>query len=115
MPVVDHRERRELGQIAHEQRQVLLVVEPADAAHALDRILVVQMARERVARIGRQRDHAAATHDFGRLPDKARLRIIRVNPEELGHGDKGMDRRVRARAPEVPPANAATASAPRRV
>jgi hypothetical protein len=65
---------------------MLLLVEAANPAHALDRVLVVEVARERVARIGRHRDHAALADDVGGLLDEARLRIIGMNPEELGHG-----------------------------
>jgi len=51
-------------------------------------VLVAQMATQRVAGIGRVRDHAALPHDFRCLTDQSRLWIIRVDSEKLGHGSR---------------------------
>jgi hypothetical protein len=62
---------------------VVLVVDAADAAQFLDRALVVQVAYQRVAGVGRQRDDAAAMDDLRGLLDQARLRILGVDVKEL--------------------------------
>ena len=50
----------------------MLLVEPADAPQAFDGVLVVEMAGERVAGIGRHRDDAAVVDDLRGLLDQAR-------------------------------------------
>src|ERR1700744_6369969 len=47
------------------------------------------MAGECVARIGRQGDYPAVVDDLHRLVDQARLRVVRVDSEELRHGNTG--------------------------
>src|SRR3569623_3789774 len=67
---------------------MMLVVDAANAAQALDRILVVQPASQRITGIGRQRDDAAAIDNLNRLLDQSELRIIRMNLKELAHREK---------------------------
>jgi len=63
----------------------LFLVESANPADPFNGVLIVEMARERVAGIGRQRDNAAIIDDLHRLVDQARLRIVRMNSKELRH------------------------------
>jgi len=86
LAVVHHREVRQFRQIAHEERQQLLFIQPANPAQAFDRVLVVEMTGKRVTGIGRQRDYAAVVDDLHRLFDEARLRIVWMKPKVLGHG-----------------------------
>ena len=87
MRVVDARVMRDLGQVAHQQGQVVFVVNAADAAQLVDRRLVVQTAYQRIRGIGRQRDDAAAADDLRRLLDQADLGVLGVDLEILAHLD----------------------------
>ncbi len=87
--VLDFGVGRDLGQIATHQRQVVLVVDFANTAYALQCILVTDMAAERVTRIGRVDDHATTVDDIDCLLDEARLRMRGMNFEILGHGCTG--------------------------
>ena len=86
LAVVDAREARQLGQVAAQQRQVVLVVDFAQPAQLLGGSLVVEVAHQRVARVGRDRRYAAGVQDLRRLLQQARLRIQRVDLEVLRHG-----------------------------
>ena len=57
----------------------------AQAADTLHRTLVADQATDGVGRIGRINDHPTAAEDFHGLLDQARLRIFRMNLEELAH------------------------------
>ena len=61
------------------------LVNVAYAPHALHRRLVADVAAQRVAGVGGVHDHAAITHDLSRAAYQSRLRVERVNGEELGH------------------------------
>ncbi|MCY1466521.1 hypothetical protein D9M71_848510 [compost metagenome] len=63
----------------------MLLVQPAQAADALDRALVADQAAQRIGRIGRIDDHPAGPDDLHGLLDQARLRILRVYLEKLTH------------------------------
>src|SRR5471032_1481382 len=86
LAVVDAGVDADFAQVAAQQGQVVLVVDATDAAQALDSRLIVQMADQRVAGIGRYGDDAAGVDDLRRLLDQARLRIDRVDLEKLAHG-----------------------------
>jgi hypothetical protein len=58
---------------------VVPVIDTAQAANALDRRLVAEMATEGVTRIGRQRDDAALAYDLGRPLQQPALRVVRMN------------------------------------
>ncbi len=75
----------DLGQVAAHQREVMVLVGVADAADALQRVLVADMAAQRVAGIGGIGDDAARADDFRGLPYKAQLRVFRVQFEVFGH------------------------------
>ena len=75
-----------LAQVAAQQREVVLVVDPADLAQPVGRGLVVQVAGDRVAGVRGHGDHAAAVEDGHRLLQQARLRVVGVQFEVLGHG-----------------------------
>ena len=61
-------------QVAAHQREMMMTIGLADAPHPLQRILVADMAAERVTGIGRIGDEPAAAHDFRRAADQPRLR-----------------------------------------
>ena len=63
----------------------MLVVDAANAAQALHRLLVVQLADQGIAGIGRQCDQAALAHNLRGLLDQAQLRIIGMYLEKLTH------------------------------
>jgi len=73
----------DLGQIATHQREVMVTIGVPDAANALEGVFVTDVTTERVTRIGRIRDHATTTHDFGGLPHETLLRVFRVEFEAL--------------------------------
>jgi len=60
-----------LRQVVAHQREIMLLVQTADAQDALHRLLVADMAAERVAGVGRIGDHPSAPDDLHRLADKA--------------------------------------------
>ena len=64
---------------------MMMTVRLADAAHALERVLVADMPAERVARVGRVGDEAAGAHYLGGAANEARLWIARMQLEVLGH------------------------------
>ena len=65
---------------------MVLVVDAAHPAQLLDGLLVVQVADERVARVGGHRRQAAVVQDLRGLAQQADLRVVGVDVEELGHG-----------------------------
>ncbi len=67
----------------------MMTVGLPDPPHALERVLVADVAAERVAGIRRIRDHAAFTHDVGGAPDQPGLRVDRMDLEILAQGGKG--------------------------
>ncbi len=76
----------QLAQVAAQQRQVVLVVDLADAAQLVGGGFVVQLAGQRVARIGGHGQHAALREQRRGLLQQARLRVVGVDAEVLGHG-----------------------------
>ena len=84
--VVHARVVRDLRQIAAHQREVMMLVGLADARDALHRLFVADVAAERIAGIRRIHDDAAGADQRDRLPDEARLRVLRVDLEvTTGH------------------------------
>ena len=67
---------------------MVAIVDSANAADALDGVLVTEAATERVARVRRDGDHAAVAQDFGRLREHARLRILGVDRQITRHDQK---------------------------
>jgi len=65
---------------------VVLVVDTADAAQRLGRGLVIEMAHQRIARIGGDRRNAAGVQDLRRLLQQPVLRILGVDFKILRHG-----------------------------
>jgi hypothetical protein len=76
----------QLAQVAAQQGQVVLLVDAADAAQLVGRRLVVEVAGQRVARIGRDGHDAAAIEQGRGLLEQANLGIVRMDAEMLGHG-----------------------------
>ena len=89
LAVIDARITGQLRQVAAQQREMVLVVDPADAAQRLRRVLVVEMAHQRVARVGRYRADATRVQDLRRLLEQAQLRVVGVHFEVLRHGSSG--------------------------
>src|SRR6185503_1648919 len=83
--VVDHRVARHLGEIAAHQRQVMALVDTANAAQALGPFRAGAVAAQRIARVRRIGDQAAVAHDFGGLAHQALLRVRRMDGEILRH------------------------------
>ncbi|MNL78571.1 hypothetical protein D3C87_2049970 [compost metagenome] len=67
---------------------MVFVVHLADAAHAVDGVLVVQVAHQCVAGVGGHGQNAALLQQHGALLEQARLRVVGVNFEILGHGNR---------------------------
>ena len=66
----------------------MLVVDATNTAQAVNGVLVIQMAYQRVAGVRRQGDNTTRVNDLRGLPDQARLWVIRVNLKVLGHKNK---------------------------
>ena len=79
------REPADLRQVLADECQVMPLVDSAQRTDAARSIGVADPASERVARIGGICDDAAAAQDRGRHADQARLRILGVDFEILGH------------------------------
>lgn len=58
LAVVDAREVADLGRVAAQQREVMALVQAAQAAQAVGRVLIVQARDHRVAGIGGHRHQA---------------------------------------------------------
>src|SRR6516165_3118718 len=84
LPVVELRVAANLGQVAADERQMMLRVDSPQRTNALGSRDVPDAAAERVARIGRICDYAAGASDRGRLPNQATLRVDRMDGEVLG-------------------------------
>jgi hypothetical protein len=61
-------------------------IDTADAPQPIGRGLVVEVAGQRVARIGGHRQHPTLGQQVGRPPQQSQLRVFRMDLEELGHG-----------------------------
>src|SRR5687768_8265624 len=83
--VVHDRVLGHLREVAAHQREVVTLVDGADATQALEPPGVAAVAAKRVAGIGRIGDHPAAAHDVRRLANQALLRMRGMNREELRH------------------------------
>ena len=83
---VDLGEQAQLGQVAADQREVVLVIQLAQTSDTLDSALVTDLATDGVGRIGWVDHHTAGANDLYGLLDQARLGVFRMNLEELTHG-----------------------------
>ncbi|MNV39064.1 hypothetical protein D3C71_1306290 [compost metagenome] len=82
---VDLGEQAQLRQVATDQREIVLVVQPAQTAHTFHGDLVTDLATDCVGGVRGINHHPAATDDFDSLFDQARLRVFRMNLEKLTH------------------------------
>ena len=64
----------------------MALVDAANRANAIDRGTIVQVTRECVAGVGRDRAHAAVIENLRGLAQQAHLRIDRVDRKKLRHG-----------------------------
>ena len=85
LPGVQQGIAADFGQIPADQREVVVLVGVADAADALQRVLVAHVAAQRVARIRGIGDHPALPDDVHGLADQPRLGVLGVNFEVFGH------------------------------
>lgn len=83
-PVVHLDELAQLRELVDDEREVVLVVELADAADPLA-LRVAERATQREARVRGVRDQAAVAQDLRDLRQRPRLRVVRVNVEVLSH------------------------------
>src|SRR5262245_3854543 len=70
LPRLDLRETADLAQVAAHESEMMMTVCLADAADALERVLVADVAAERIAGISRIGDDAARPHDIRRASDQ---------------------------------------------
>jgi len=82
---VDLGEQAQLGQVAADQREVVLVVQLTQASDTLDRVFVADLTTDGVGRIRWIDHHATGANDLHGLFDQAWLRVFRMNLEELTH------------------------------
>lgn len=75
----------QLGKVAADQGEVVLVVQLADAADAVHRGLFADAAAQGIGRVGGIDDHPTLADDFHRLLDQPWLGIFRMDLEELAH------------------------------
>ena len=84
--VIDLRVLPDIGQIPAHQGQQVALVDAANRADAIDRGTIVQMARECIAGVRRDRAHAAVIENLRGLAQQAHLRIDRMDRKKLRHG-----------------------------
>jgi Aldehyde dehydrogenase family len=75
----------QLGEVLAHKREMMPLVKVADRPHPRDAVLAAELAPQRVAGIGRVRDHAARPHDICDLADRAPLRVRGMDVEVPGH------------------------------
>jgi len=75
LPGIQPRKPADLGERGAHQREVMVAVGLADAAHALQRALVADVPAERVTGIGRIGNDASRAHQLRRAADEPQLRI----------------------------------------
>jgi hypothetical protein len=67
---------------------MMMLVDLTDTRNALHRCLVTDVAAQRVTRVGRVYDDAAAPDDLNGLTNQARLRVLGMNLEKLARHDE---------------------------
>ena len=84
-PVVYPRIGADLGQVAANQCEIVLLVCAANSVNSINRSLVANVTAECVARIGWVGDQSATLDYLHDLPHTARLWVGRMNFDEFGH------------------------------
>lgn len=82
---IDLGEQPHLRQVAAQQREVVLLVQLAQAPNPLDGVFIANLAAQRVGRVGRVNHHATLADDLDGLFYQARLWVLRMNLEKLAH------------------------------
>src|SRR5690606_1179996 len=95
--VVDVDELAQLGEVLAHEREVVPVVEPADAPDAVETLTVVERGAEREARVGRVGDQPSLPDEVHDLPDRTRLWVVRMHVVVDRHG--GHPKRDRGYSP----------------
>ena len=75
-----------LAQVGAQQREVVAVVDLANAAHLVHSSLVIKLTYQRVAGVRRNGQQAPVFQQFNGLFEQAWLRVVGVNIEVLRHG-----------------------------
>src|SRR6266702_3882323 len=75
LPVVESSVASNFGEIATQDRQMMLVVDSSQRAYAPRAGGVTHLASKRIARVGRVRDHSPVPDDGCRSSHEPRLRI----------------------------------------
>ena len=83
--IVHSRKAADLREVAANERQMVAGVDTAQRANPPRGICVADPAPERIARIGRIGEHAAGTQQRSGGTDQARLRMGRMELEQLSH------------------------------
>jgi hypothetical protein len=83
--VVDAGVVGQLAQVSAQQGEMVFLVDAADLAQPVDGILVVEVAGQRIAGVGRHGDDAAALEQRRCLLQQPGLRIVGMDFEILGH------------------------------
>src|SRR5215813_6210572 len=83
--VIDDRERADLRKIATHERQVMPLIDAANAPQFLDRPGRRLHAAERVAGVGRIRDQAAAAQDVAGAAYQPQMRMRWMDGKKLRH------------------------------
>ena len=63
-------------------------VDSAYGAYAFHRVLVANVAAQRITGVRRIYGNAAVSNDFDRVPDQTRLRIFGMYGKQLWHGKR---------------------------
>jgi hypothetical protein len=83
--VVEQDELPELSEVAAYEGVVVFVVKAAQISDAIFRLLVAEGGAECVAGVRRVGDQTPGAQRLDRLPDRARLRVVRVDVEVARH------------------------------
>ena len=90
LPVLHHRVLADVRQIPAHEREMMVAIGLANGANALERGLVADVTAERIARIRRIDDHAAAAQTLDRLANEAALRGHRMQLQIDTHDSTAM-------------------------
>ena len=84
----------QIRQITTDQRKVVIPFKPANSPDPLNRLLITDMATQRVRRICRISDDTTLLQDLHGLMNQAVLRIYRMYAKKLAHLRAGVKKRT---------------------
>lgn len=85
--VVDLRESRYLRQIPADQGEIVIFLQLANSADAVQPGFIIHLTAERVGGIGRINDYAPFANDLDASANEPSLRVVRVDLKILSHPD----------------------------